>query len=67
MDDTPKPIVKYRLDGDHSVTMGLPAFVEPIDHPHTSNTGLVRTSKVIKIVGGTFETLNTKYIGVRGE
>lgn len=58
-----KPVVKYRaslLD----IVVGLPALVEPIDHPSplVTNTKPVYTSNVVGITPRGFETENTVYV-----
>lgn len=56
-----KPVVQYILNEDSLVELGLPAFVDAVDHPRLG-AGAVRTSRVIKVgQEGVFETYNTVY------
>lgn len=62
-----KPIVLYDIDQSSPVTIGISAYVQPLDHPNCSNTKLVKTSKVISYNPKTkdFETENTCYVAIR--
>jgi len=59
-----KKIVRYKKDTAISITTGLCAIVETIDHPGCSNEKYVVTSCVVKHdpKTGEFETLNSRYI-----
>lgn len=64
-----KPEVKcYPLNGlSVPMVVGYPTFVRPLDHPDKANVtgnGIVpvRTSPVVALFDGGFETENTRYI-----
>lgn len=66
-----KKTVHFDLNQEHSVTEGFHAWVFPIDHPSefVSNKTLAKTSRVESLVQDgdkvvSFETKNTKYVGV---
>ena len=64
---TVKQIVHYIPSKYDIINKGQSAWVFPTDHtsPYVSNTQMVTTSKVVKVLGdGIFETLNSIYIPV---
>lgn len=60
-----KPTVHFKKPAALVGDVGGIAFVHTIDHPTCSNTGHVRTSRIVsKVDDNHFETLNTIYEGV---
>lgn len=62
---TIKPVVRYNASKYDFVHVGMPALVHPIDHYNSatvSNTRQVRTSNVVRLTEGGFETSNTMYV-----
>ena len=65
-----KPTVQYIITPNNLISVGKPAYVRTIDHPSplVTNNEVVRTSNVISYHRDkdeeSFETLNTKYVGV---
>jgi hypothetical protein len=63
-----KPTVHFKKEGAAILGVGGYAVVQTIDHPTCSNTGYVRTSRIVsKTSDSHFETNNTIYIGVDSE
>jgi len=62
-----KPTVLYDIDQASPITIGVSAYVQPIDHSDCSNTKLAKTSRVISYnpVTKDFETENTCYVACR--
>ena len=62
-----KPTVHYQIHPENHIFKGESALIQPIDHPSgfVSNTTWSATSRVVAKDGDSFETLNTKYVGVR--
>ena len=62
-----KPVVHYLHSEDNFIKVGKAAMVQPIDHPdkeNVSNTKMVITSRVVKLLPKGFETENTIYEAV---
>jgi len=64
---TDKPVVHYAIHHANHVHKGESALIQPIDHPsgYVTNTAWAVTSTVVAHDGDDFETLNTKYVGVK--